>query len=165
MKETEQFERVTLDRLRALEKKYSRLLWILALVAAAVMWREVAFHPEVRADRFYLLDDAGRVRGMWRVRDNRPALILRDEAGIWKTILSVSEEGGELRLVGTGDKTSVDLAAGPEQVAISLRSGPEDAGLIRLHSNQGTAQLDLARAGDRPFVLPPENRPPPDDGS
>ncbi len=153
-----QFERVTLERLRALEKRTSRVLWIVALLAAAFVWRQVAYHPEVRSDRFYLLDDAGRVRGMWRVRDNRPALILRDEEGNWKTVLSTGPEGSELRLVGTLDATTLDLHAGPQDVSLTLRSGPDPAGQITLSSESGNARFELERRSGKLFVLPPESR-------
>ena len=77
----DQFERITLQRLRALEKRYARLVWIVALATAVFVWREIAYHPEVRSDRFVLVDDAGRERGWWHMRNGNPVLVLRRRSG------------------------------------------------------------------------------------
>lgn len=58
----QQFERIVLQRLRELERRHARLRWLLVILLVAVGWRELAYHPVIRADRFELLDTSGRVR-------------------------------------------------------------------------------------------------------
>ena len=160
----DQFEHVTLKRLRALEKRYARLMAIVALAAVAFTWREFAYRPEIRSDRFTLVDDAGRARGMWQMRNGNPILVLRDADGNWKSILSLGDDGGgELRLVGAVDTALIEMLSSPEGASISLRSRADDAGRLTLSSNGGNGELEIIRPGSPTVVLPRPGQSEPED--
>lgn len=148
----DQFERVALVRLAALEKRTARLFWILVLVLLAFAWRELAFRPVVRGARFELVDANGELRGLWQVQSDRPALILRDDGG-WRAELSTGRDGGHLRLYGNG--TEAQMRAAPAGAAMELLSGPELSGAVRAESTDGRARLTLAPIEGEATVLPP----------
>lgn len=148
----EQFERVALVRLAALEKRTARLFWILVVVLVAFAWRELAFRPVVRGARFELVDDNGELRGLWQVQNDRPGLILRDDGG-WRAELSSGRDSGRLRLYGNG--TDAQLRAEPQGATLELLSGADLGAVVRAESTDGRTRMTLAPTQGEPIVLPP----------
>ena len=134
------FRQVTLDRLRSLEKQISILRWLLVLLIVLLIWRAFVYQPTVRAERFELIDAQGRQRGMWRVREGRPAFILQDTDGIWRAILTAGAEESSLRVVGAG-MSAVDAIAGPGTAALRVSHADEDVGLGTMSTDSSGARL------------------------
>lgn len=121
----EQFERVVLVRLAALERRNARLFWMLVALVLAFAWRELAFRPVVRGSRFELVDPAGELRGLWQTQGDRPGLILRDDGG-WRAELSASRDGARLRLFGTSTEPllQAESAEGRARLSLTPTDGP-----------------------------------------
>ena len=126
------------ESLRRLEKKVRRLGVFSALLGLTLFASFVMPTYELRARRFVLTDEAGQQRGMWRVRNRAPALILQDTNGRWAAVIRVDETGPVLQLTqpassasvvarATDGSAEVRLVGSPGQPSVQLDSGPSGA--------------------------------------
>lgn len=124
------------ESLRSVQHQVRMLRLFTALLAVALVLSMIVPVREVRANRFVLIDDAGQQRGVLRVNDGVPGLLLQDAAGGWRAVLSVNEAESSLFLTRANGESGVALAAGDGTSSFTLygaggkpemelRTGPE----------------------------------------
>ena len=94
----------------------------------------------VRAERFELLDDKGRVRGVLGMKGESALLLLADEKAQSRCSLSATKDGSGLTLSDEHGKGDLHLVTGKEGSAIVL----EDA--------NGKSRLEISVLRDAPEV-------------
>lgn len=109
-------------RLQSLERRQRLLMVIIAVFGFLLVWHEVAPRATLRAQNFTLVDEHGRQRGIWRVRDAVSKLILQNSQGTWKAVVSVDDNGGTLELYGPGEESSIRLTATGDTPRLELRN-------------------------------------------
>jgi len=124
------------ESLRSVQRQVRMLRLFTALLAVALVLSMIVPVREIRANRFVLLDDEGRQRGVLRVQDGVPGLLLQDAAGSWRAVLSVNEAESSLFLTRANGESGVAVAAGDGTSSFTLygaggkpdmelRTGPE----------------------------------------
>lgn len=142
-------------------------LAVLAAAAALVGWSgpgpaaadaqeaRVSLPPgavdSVRARSYSLVDSAGRVRGVWTVRDGEPSLELHDGNHVPRVYLSLPESGPRAALVDRrgGLRAFIGLAGGEPAVVLFDGEGRHRVELsmagagpaLKLFDGEGTARL------------------------
>lgn len=135
--------RTDVDSVSALELEVARLRrnnrWLAALTALiglGLLLSIVAPISTERSRRYSLLDDRGRQRGMWRVRDGASAMILQDSAGRWRAVTEIDAEGPSLQLNRPGGEPLIELGS------------RETVALVTLHDQQGRPRLRMSASED-----------------
>lgn len=116
-------------RVRALERRQRFLVLVTVLLTLALVASELVPRRSVTAERFSIVDASGREMGFWGVRDVGPALVLRDDDGIWSAWVQVEPDGSFLRLTGTSDAVSSRLSISGDTGRLEL-SGPEEGSTV-----------------------------------
>jgi len=141
------------DRLESLEHQLRRsqrnnvvLLWVIvtagmALTFAPPLGSQEGKDPKtLRAGRFELVDDQGRVRGVLGMYGETPTLLLADEKVETRCALTAAKEASGLQL------TSPNLAARQ-----TLATGAEGS-VLSLADSNGKPRIELSLLRDVPEV-------------
>ena len=142
----------TLDELRLgvarLQRQNRWLVLFSALIGLGLVISIVSPDRFTRSLRFELRDDRYRQRGMWRVRDGDPALVLQDSSGRWRASLAVDGDGPHLLLTSPRGEPSIALT--------TLRSEASFA----MHDRQGRprVRITVSDAGARMEFLDSNGR-------
>lgn len=136
------------DRLLSLERRQRLLMVIVAVLGLVLVWRESAPREFVRARNFVLIDEEGMQRGIWRVRDTVPKLILQNTNGVWKAVLGVDDGGGTLELYGPGGDSSIRLTATQDTPRLELRNAATQQALSE-QTLDGVPLVELAGPAGR----------------
>jgi hypothetical protein len=141
------------DRLEMLERRFQRsrrnnglLLGLMAAAATAFVLspslgsQESKEPKTLRAGRFELVDDEGRVRGVLGMYGETPTLMLVNEKVETRCALSASKEASGLTLTSPGLKGKQTLATGA------------DGSVISLEDSSGKPRLELSLLRDAPEV-------------
>ncbi|MBK8978220.1 MAG: hypothetical protein IPM29_20135 [Planctomycetes bacterium] len=163
-------------RLRALEvaSRRSRLLAAGALAAVAVLlaaaWTPRPAGPtEVQATRFTLVDAAGKVRGVWELRNGDPVLELLDAGGAPR-VTGYIKQGVACLLLRDAEHRSrlgltVDNLGNPQQLLldegqvprVSLTLSERGLGNLRMTTAEGHTPVGLGFLTDgAPWLRPSE---------
>jgi hypothetical protein len=137
------------ESLGSVQRQVRQLRLITALLAVALLLSVIVPSRELRASRFVLLDDAGQQRGVLRVSDGVPALLLQDAAGSWRAVLSVDEEAASLFLTRADGESGVALAAG------------DGTSSLTLYGAGGTPEMELRTSPAGPVAMLPGGVTPP----
>jgi hypothetical protein len=142
----------TLDELQLsvarLQRQNRWLAICSALIGLGLVISIVAPDRFTRSRRFELRDDGNRQRGMWRVRDGDPSLVLQDRSGRWRASLAIDGDGPYLRLMNRRGEPSIALN--------TLRS----EALFAMYDRQGRPRIRITvtDAGPRMEFLDPEGQ-------
>lgn len=131
------------ESLRSVQRQVRLLRLFTALLAVALLLSVIVPPRELRASRFVLLDESGAQRGVLRVSDGVPALLLQDAAGSWRAVLSVDDDSSSLMLTRPDGKSGVALAAGDGTSAFTL------------YGAGGKPEMELRTTTDGPLVALP----------
>lgn len=134
------------ESLRSVQRQVRLLRLFTALLAVALLLSVIVPPREVRASRFVLVDDSGAQRGVLRVTDGTPALLLQDSAGTWRAALTVDDDMSSLMLTRPDGKSGVALAAGDGTSALTL------------YGAGGKPEMELRTTADGPVVALPGTR-------
>jgi hypothetical protein len=131
------------ESLWSVQRQVRMLRLFTALLAAALVLSVIVPVREIRANRFVLLDDEGQHRGVLRVNDGVPGLLLQDAAGSWRAVLSVNDAEASLFLTRANGESGVALAAG------------DGTSSLTLYGDGGKPEMELRTGPDGPFVSLP----------
>ena len=102
-----------------------------ALVGLGLVLSVISPVSIVRSRRYSLHDDRGRQRGMWRVRDDAPAIILQDDGGVWRAVTAIDAEGPRLTFNSPRGEPLITL------------STPGSQAFFAMHDQQGRPRLQM----------------------
>jgi hypothetical protein len=145
----------TEKRLAKLETELNRTrqFALVALIIAAMLLLGAVISAKggadvITAEKFILVDDAGRVRGELTTGEYGPGLALYDENGIRRAIfgpgLALCNENGfpQAILHVTGDKREIGLSDANCRIRVSL-STYDDGTSLYLHDENGKSGVGL----------------------
>ncbi len=107
-----------------------------ALVGLGLVLSVISPVSIVRSRRYALHDDRDRQRGMWRVRNNAPAMILQDDRGVWRAVITIAAEGPRL---------TFNSPLGEPLITLST-PGPQ--AFFAMHDQQGRPRLQMTVSDD-----------------
>lgn len=142
----------TLDELRLglarLRRQNRWLALFSAMIGLGLVISIVSPDRITRSRRFELRDDSNQQRGMWRVRDGDPSLVLQDPSGRWRSSLGIDGDGPHLRLMSPRGKPSIALD--------SLRA----EAFFAMYDRQGRprVRITVSDAGPRMEFLDPDGQ-------
>lgn len=131
------------ESLGAVQRQVRRLRWFTALLGVALLLSVVVPPREIRASRFVLIDQNGRQRGMFRVADDVPAVVLQDQSGIWRAVLSVDGDQSFLNLTRANGESGLAVGAGDGKSTITI------------YGDGAKAAIELGTTGNEPRVTLP----------
>ena len=131
------------ESLGSVQREVRRLRLLTALLGAGLLLSVIVPRSELRATRFVLVDENGTQRGVLRVTDGVPALLLQDSAGSWRAVLSVDDEAASLALTRQNGSAGVRVAAGDETSSVTL------------YGAGGKPDMELRTTADGPVVALP----------
>ena len=131
------------ESLGTVQRQVRRLRWLTVLLGAGLVLSVIVPPRELRASRFVLVDEAGRQRGILRVSDGVPALMLQDEAGLWRAMLSVDGDQSRLHLTRANGESGLALDAGKGTSSVTV------------YGNAATKAMELQTTGEGTRVVLP----------
>jgi hypothetical protein len=131
------------ESLERVQRQLRNLRLFTALLGVALVLSVVVPPRELRASRFVLVDQSGQQRGVFRVSDGVPALMLQDAAGSWRAMLSVD-----------GDLSWLNLTRSTGESGLSLNAG-KGTSSITVYGDGGKPEMELSTTPDGPRVTMP----------
>jgi len=132
----------SLDELRLgvarLQRQNRWLAVFSALIGLGLVVSIISPDRVTSSRHFELRDDRNRQRGMWRVRDDRPSLVLQDRNGRWRANLMIDDDGPLLSLLGPRGKPSIAL------------SSQRSEAYFAIYDEQGRLRLQISVSEDGP---------------
>jgi hypothetical protein len=120
-------------RIRRLESQNRRLKWtavgLLALGLATAAWGQNAKDAVIKAQKFELLDDTGRVRADLSIRNGASALRFIDSDGVNQSVLSGDQFNmydKQENILATFAKWGIEIGDGHQKTYVRITGREED---------------------------------------